>query len=457
MLPALLQAVRAFSVGVGAWSETMDDDIAYLGMRQVWGQELHFGLRPEDRRQHVYAIGQTGTGKSTLLRNLIIQDIHHGHGVGLIDPHGDLAHELLDCIPSWRANHVVYFNPADREYPIGLNLLWGNRDGEKHLITSGIVGSFKSIWRDSWGPRLEYLLYACIAALQECQNTSLLGVQRMLIDPLYRHWVVRQVNDPILKVFWLAEFASYDKRMLSEIVSPIQNKIGQLFMAPPLRNVLGQVRRKIDMRFMMDDRRIFIANLAKGKLGEDKANLLGSLLVTQFQLAAMSRSDIPADKRRPFLLYVDEFQNFATDSFATILSESRKFGLQLHLFHQYLGQLRPEVRDAIFGNVGTFVAFRVGEADGKIMEQQFGGSYMAQQFTSLENHHAYVRPMINGTPSQPFSLRSLAPLALSYGRAELLIRLSREKYGISRKVAEARIRRWLGEVPNPNRHRKQRR
>lgn len=432
----------------------MDDDISYLGMRQVWGGDQRFGLRPADRKQHVYVIGQTGTGKSTLLRNLMIQDIHQGHGVGLIDPHGDLAQELLDTIPPWRADHVVYFNPADREYPIGLNLLYGTSEAERNLVTSGIVGSFKSIWRDSWGPRMEYVLYACIAALQECQNVSLLGVQRMLIDPLYRQWVIRQVKDPILKIFWLAEFPAYDKRMLSEIISPIQNKIGQLFMSPPLRNVLGQVRRKIDMRFMMDKGRIFIANLAKGKLGEDKANLIGSLLVTQFQLAAMSRSDVPASKRRDFLLYVDEFHNFATDSFTSILSESRKFGLQLHLFHQYIGQLRPEVREAVLGNVGTVVAFRAGEADGKILEQQFGGSYAAHQFTSLGNYDAYVRAMVDGSPQEPFGIRSLAPLELSYGRGDSLIQLSRQKYGTPRAVAEKRIRRWIGERPNSLRRRR---
>jgi hypothetical protein len=361
-----------------------------------------FGHSRADRRYHTYALGKTGTGKSTLLWNLILQDIAAGEGVGLIDPHGDLAWDILDHIPKWRTDHVVYFDPADREYPIGLNPLHNVPKDQRHLVSSGVISAFKSVYRESWGPRLEYLLFATIAALLECENVTLLGVQRMLVDAPYRDWVVRQVKDPAVRAFWTEEFAGYDKRFLAEVISPVQNKVGALFMAAPIRNILGQVRSKVDARFMMDRGRIFIANLSKGRLGEDKANLLGAFLVTQFQLAAMARSDTPEESRSDFYLYVDEFHNFATDSFASILSEARKYRLCLTLSHQYIDQLRPEVRDAVFGNAGTLISFRVGESDARVLEREFGGEYAAKHFSDLANHQVAVKLVQGGATTQPF-------------------------------------------------------
>jgi hypothetical protein len=307
--------------GVEAWSGIMDHEhFIHAGIRRVWGGEEPFGFLPADRRYHTYVIGKTGSGKTSLLSNLLIQDIALGHGVALIDPHGDLAEELLDNIPPWRSDHLVYFNPDDRDYPIGFNPLAHVQPDSRDLIASGVVDSFKSIWRESWGPRLEYTLYNAVAALCHCQNVTLLGVQRILTDDSYRRWVVRQIGDPALRIFWTREFAGYDRRFLGEVIAPIQNKIGQLLMAPMIRNILGQVRSKIDFRFMMDDRRIFIANLSKGRLGADKTNLLGSLLVTEFQHAAMSRANIPEHDRQDFHLFVDEFANFCTDSFTSLYS-----------------------------------------------------------------------------------------------------------------------------------------
>ncbi|GFO82750.1 MAG: hypothetical protein A49_23770 [Methyloceanibacter sp.] len=365
-----------------------DDDRAWLGLRHSWGGETPFGLSPVDRRQHVFVVGKSGTGKTTLLRNLILQDIVAGRGVGVIDPHGDLAVDLLDHIPPGRTDDVVYFNPADQDYPIGLNLLGRVPNEIRHLVASGVVGAMKSIWRDSWGPRLEYLLYAAAAALLECENVSLLGVQRMFVDERYRAWVVKQVQDPVVRSFWFDEFAGYDRRFLVEAVAPIQNKIGRLLMAPPIRNILGQVRSKIDARFMMDDRRILIANLAKGRLGEDKANLLGAVLVTQFQLAAMSRADMPEDERVDFTLFVDEFHNFLTDSFASILSEARKYRLSLVLAGQYLSQVPDVIQESVFGNVGTMISFRVGEADAAVLAREFGLAGTARSFSDLANRAA---------------------------------------------------------------------
>lgn len=412
-------------------------------MRQIWGGEELVGLLQKDRRQHVYVIGKTGTGKTTLLRNLILQDIVAGRGVGVIDPHGDLALDILDRIPPWRTDHVVYFNPSDAEHLVGFNLLYAVPADRRHRAASGLVSSMKSIWRDSWGPRLEYILYAAVAALLDCQNVSILGIQRMLVDRSYRRWVVNQVRDPIVRSFWIDEFERYDNRYLREAIAPIQNKVGQLLMAAPVRNVLGQVRRKIDPRFMMDDGRIFVANLAKGALGEDKANLLGSVLATSFELAALDRVDVPEESRRDFHLYIDEFQNFTTDSFASILSEARKYRLCLTLSHQYLDQVDPKIRSAIFGNVGSTVAFRVGERDARVLAEEFGAGYTPGQFSSLGNYEVLAKCLVEGQHIDPFGGRSLPPLDLPTGRRGTVIRRSQEKYASSRTVVEDKIDRWL--------------
>jgi energy-coupling factor transporter ATP-binding protein EcfA2 len=269
--------------GVAAGLGTMNDEPQIiLGERHGWENSQPFGISTVDQRQHIYVIGKTGSGKTTLLRNMIVQHIAVGHGVGLIDPHGDLADELLHHVPPWRTDHLVYFNPGDLEFPVGLNLLANVAPDDRHLVASGIVGAFKNIWGDSWGPRLEYILYNAVAALLECSNTSLLGVNRMLTDETYRAWIIRQVEDPFIRAFWAEEYAAYDPRFQREAIAPIQNKIGQFLLNPVIRNILGQVQTKVSIPFVMDNKRLFIANLSKGQMGDDKANLLGSLLVTQF-------------------------------------------------------------------------------------------------------------------------------------------------------------------------------
>lgn len=412
-------------------------DTIICGQQHGWGADIPFNLGLHERRQHLYVIGQTGTGKSTLLRNLILQDIEAGRGVGLIDPHGDLSNDILDHIPPWRTDDVVHFDPAARD-PLAINLF---RAGSKHWhqVTSGIVSAFKKFWGDSWGPRLEYILFATVAALIQCENTSLLGVSRMLNDARYRAWVVKQIKDPMVRSFWVNEFEQYDKRFLQEVISPIQNKVGQIFFAPPLRHVLGQVGTKINFRFMMDRRRIFIANLSKGLLGEAHSSLLGSLLITSFELAALSRADVPLAERQNFFLYADEFHHCATDSFASILSEARKYGLSLTLAHQYLGQLGEDLGKAIFGNVGSFISFRVGESDAAVLERQFGGGYTRSQFTGLENFKMCVRLQNR----EPFLGQSLPAINIRTSRRRMVIRRSRQKYCTKRKIIEGRIERWL--------------
>lgn len=338
--------------GVATGFATMNDEPRItIGEREGWGGLQLFDISVADQRQHLYVIGKTGSGKTTLLRNLILQHIALGHGVGLIDPHGDLAEELLHHIPPHRADHLVYFNPGDIEFPIGLNLLANVAPDDRHLVASGIVSAFKGIWRDSWGPRLEYILYNAVSALLDCRNATLLGVNRMLTDDTFRAKVIRQIKDPFIRAFWAEEYAGYDERFKREAIAPIQNKLGQFLLNPVVRNILGQVKTKVNVPFVMDNQRLFIANLSKGRLGHDKANLLGSLLTTQFQLGAMARTNRPEDERRDFYLFIDEFQNFSTDAFASILAEARKYRLCLTLSHQYIDQLPLPIRQAVFGNV----------------------------------------------------------------------------------------------------------
>jgi hypothetical protein len=420
------------------------DEHIVLGMREQWGQESPFVLPNRDRRHHLYAIGKSGTGKTTLLQNLILQDIYAGRGVGVIDPHGDLASHVIEHIPKQRIEDVAYFNPADLDHPIGFNLLRARPRDHRHLVASGIVNVFQSLWKDYWGPRLEYILYASVAALLECDNVSMLGIQRMLWDDRYRSWVVRQVQDPMVRSFWVNEFEGYNSKFLQEAVAPIQNKVGQLLMSSHLRNILGQARNRLEARFMMDEGRILIADVSKGKLGADKARLLGALLITQFELAAMSRADIPEETRRDFHLYIDEFPSFTSETFASLLSEARKYRLCLTLAHQYVGQLRPDIREAVFGNVGSMVVFRLGQADAEVIGREFGEAVMPRQFVDLGNHQVFAKVLNDGEYGESFLGRTLPPAGMRYGKGEVIIRRSREKFASRREVVEAKIKRWMG-------------
>lgn len=413
-----------------------------IGEREIWGQTRPFGISAVDQRQHIYIIGKTGSGKTTLLKNLIIQHIDLGHGVGLIDPHGDLAEELLNHIPSWRTDHLVYFNPSDVEYPIAWNLLANVPPDDRHLVASGIVGAFKGIWADSWGPRMEYIMYNALAALLDCQNVTLLGVNRMLTDDKYRAWMIRQVKDPFIRAFWEEEYASYDPRFMREAIAPIQNKLGQFLLNPVIRNILGQVKNKVSIPFVMDHERLFIANLSKGQLGHDKANLLGSLLVSQFQWAAMKRADRPETERRDFYLFIDEFQNFSTDAFASILAEARKYRLCLFLSHQYVDQLSLPVRQAVFGNVGTLISFRIGSTDAEVMAKEFNDTFPAKALADLNRFEAVVKLLVYGTNAEPFQGKTLPPINRPLGRTRKLLHRSRERFATSRREAERRINRW---------------
>jgi hypothetical protein len=422
----------------------MEEPIIYIGKTGLTeDSESPFGIYPTDARFHTLLLGKTGAGKSTLLRNTILQLIAHGYGVGLIDPHGDLAEELLDHIPPSRADDLVYFDPADLDFPIGLNPIAGAALDDHSLIVSGIVGAFQSLWPDSWGPRMEYILSNAVAALLHCPNTSLLGVNRLLTDPEYRRWVVNQIDDPFIREFWENEYEGYDARFRREAIAPIQNKLGQFLLNPVIRNILGQVKGKVSIPFVMDNERIFIANLAKGKIGHDKANLLGSLLVTQFQLAAMRRAHLPEENRRDFFLFIDEFHNFTTEAFTSILAEARKYRLCLVLSHQYIYQLSPEVRKAVFGNVGTIITFRVGYEDAEALREEFARTYIAEQFLDLKRYEVFVRPHRDGEEQPPIRARTLPPIDYGVGRREKLVARSRERFATPRKRVQEKLKRWM--------------
>ena len=421
----------------------MIDQPITIGERHGWGNPQPFGISAADQRQHIYIIGKTGSGKTTLLRNLILQHIALGHGVGLIDPHADLAEELLNHIPRHRADHLVYFNPGDLEFPIGMNLLANVAPDDRHLVASGIVSAFKGIWRDSWGPRLEYILYNSVSALLDCRDATLLGVNRMLTDDRFREQVIRQIEDPFIRAFWAEEYAGYDMRFKREAIAPIQNKLGQFLMNPVVRNILGQVKCKVDIPFIMDNGRLFIANLSKGRLGHDKANLLGSLLTTQFQLGAMARVNRPEDARRDFYLFIDEFQNFTTDAFASILAEARKYRLCLTLSHQYIDQLPLPIQQAVFGNVGSLISFRVGNTDAEVMQKEFGNTIPASALADLGRYEAVVKLLENGTNLEPFRAKMLPPIGNYRGRRDKLIARSRERFGTPRVEIEEKLERWM--------------
>jgi len=428
------------------------NDINFFAETTFRHQMKRFGIKPDDRRKHMYLIGKTGMGKTNMMANMAIQDIQAGRGVGFIDPHGETAEGLLDFIPQERVNDVIYFNPADQEYPIAFNVMEKVNTEYRHLIASGLVGVFKKIWADSWGPRLEYILRNAILGLLEYPGSTLLGVTRILVDKNYRERVVEKITDPVVKSFWVDEFTKWNDRVLQEVISPIQNKVGQFLSSALIRNIVGQTKSAFNIRDLMDQEKILIMNLSKGRIGEDNSALLGAMMITKIQLAAMARVDVPEDERKDFYLYVDEFQNFATDSFANILSEARKYHLKLILAHQYIGQLTTDtstrVRDAVFGNVGTLATFRIGAEDAEFLEKEFEPVFMIQDLVNLPNRNIYIKLMIDGLTGSAFSATTLPPLDLTktIGNAEKVIKVTRERYGTRREVVEEKITRWAGIV-----------
>ncbi len=424
----------------------MTEEINFFGETTFRNERRKFGIKLDDRRKHVYVIGKTGMGKTQLLKNMAIQDIVNGHGVGFVDPHGEAATDLLDFVPKERINDVIYFNPADLDCPISFNVMEKVDIEFRHLVASGLMGVFKKIWPDVWSARMEYILNNCILALLGYPGSTLLGVNRMLADEEYRAKVVENIKDPIVKSFWVNEFARYTQRYEVEATAAIQNKIGQFISSPLIRNIIGQTKSSVDMRAVMDEGKILIMDLSKGRIGEDSSKLLGGLLITKLQLAAMSRVDTPEEERKDFFLYVDEFQNFATESFANILSEARKYRLDLTLGHQYINQMEETVRDAVFGNVGTMIIFRVGAEDAEFLEKEFAPNITAQDIVNLGKYRVYTKLMVDGVAGDPFSAITLPSFdKLEESERENIIKLSREKYAGHREMIEEAIAKWTGD------------
>ncbi len=425
------------------------DPITIFAKTNFRGREVPFGIKTDDRRRHMYVIGKTGMGKTTLMENMVIQDIRNGHGVAFLDPHGDSVQRILNSVPPNRINDVIYFNPADLDYPVAFNILEAVDSKYKHLVASGLMGVFTKIWANLWSARMEYILNNTILALLDSPGNTLLGITRMYVDKKYRKKIVDNVKDPMVRAFWVDEFANYNEKYRTEAIAPIQNKVGQFLSSGIIRNIVGQPKSTIDLREVMDQQKILIMDLSKGRVGEDNSALLGAMLVTKLQLAAMSRTDIPEAERKDFYLYVDEFQNFATDSFATILSEARKYRLNLIVGHQYIGQLVQErntkVRDAIFGNVGTLVVFRIGAEDAEFLVKEFEPIFTEVDIVNLPKYSILLKLMINGVASDPFSAITLSPNpAFFTANSEKVIKVSRERFSNPVAEVEEKISRWMG-------------
>ncbi len=424
-------------------NDAIDENISAFGLTNFRGINHQFGMLRSDRSRHVYIIGQTGAGKSGTLELFALSDIFHGHGYAIIDPHGDFAIENMRFIPASRLTDVVYFNPADTAYPLGFNPLEVTNPSQKTNISSEVIGVLKRMFGESWGPRLEYILRYTILALLDRPETTMLDITRMLTDKKFRKETLDYCQDTVVLQFWNVEFASWNDKFQSEAIAPVLNKVGAFTANPVIRNIIGQPKSTFNIRQIMDEGKILIVNLSKGLIGEDNASILGAFMVTKIQLAAMSRSDIPKiEDRRPFYLYVDEFQNFATDSFATILSEARKYGLNLTVANQYISQMSETVRDAVFGNVGTMVCFRVSADDSPILAKQFEPQFEPNDLLQMHNRNFIINMVIGGEKAPAFSARTLnLPPAQSDNTSRIIeytrLNYSRNREEIEKEISEA--------------------
>ncbi len=433
-------------------NENSSKDITYFAETDFRGKKTSFGIKTKDRARHMYVIGKTGMGKSTMLENMAIQDIRSGHGMGFLDPHGGSAEALLAYVPEERIKDVVYFAPFDLDYPISFNIMEDVGKDHRHLVADGLMSVFKKIWEDAWSARMEYILNNTILALLEYPGSTLLGVNRMLSDKTYRQKVVANVTDPSVRSFWVDEFAKYTERFAAEATPAIQNKIGQFTSNPLIRNIIGQPKSSFDLRRIMDEKKILIVNLSKGRVGEQNAKLLGGMLMTKIYLAAMSRADnteLELSKAPPFFLFVDEFQSVVNESFSDILSEARKYKLNLTIAHQYVDQMPEEVRSAVFGNVGTLISFRVGPFDAEILEKVFSPKFVTEDLVNLGFAQIYLTLMIDGVGSPPFSAVTLPPIVnLFPSYKDKILESSREQFAHKRSEVENNINQWHQEQSN---------
>jgi hypothetical protein len=386
-----------------------NSDISYFAITNGRVPHKRFGIKQHDRLHHLYVIGKTGTGKSTLLETLALDDMRAGRGFAVIDPHGDLAARLAREVPESRRDVFVYLNAPDSSQPYGYNPLRRVRMDKVPLAASGLLEAFKKLWSDAWGVRMEHVLRNALYALLEYGEATLPDILRLLSDKKFRAQVIARVANVQVRAFWLEEFPKYNPRYIQETIAPIQNKVGAFLADPRLRRLLVEPPVDLHIREIMDKGKILIVNLGIGQLGEDSSHLLGALLMTTIGLAAFSRAELPQAERRPFFVYADEFQNFTTLSVANMISELRKFGVGLVMANQHLHQLEPDVRHAVLGNAGTFIAFRLGPDDASFLSRELEPKFDPHDLLNLGNHDIYVKLMIDGSPSRPFSATSLPP------------------------------------------------
>ena len=404
-------------------------DVYFFAKTVYKNKEQVFGIKSKDRDRHIYVIGKTGTGKSTTIANLAIESIRKGEGIAIVDPHGDLSQIILDFIPNSRVNDVCYFNPADPEFYYPLNPLEVRNPEQRELVASGIISIFKKLYAHSWGPRLEYILRNVILTLTAIENTTLADVTKILTDQKYRQSMVAKIDDEVMINFWKNEFEKMDDRLKMEAISPILNKVGQFVSSPLIRRVVSAPKSKIDIENIMNEGKILICDLSQGKIGEDNSALLGAMIITQIQLAAMNRVFVAEEERRPFTLFVDEFQNFATDAFVKILSEARKYKLNLVVANQYMSQLDKSIQGAILGNVGTLISFAVGADDSQILEKEFGREFESDDLVSLEKFQIILKESIDWQISRPFYANTLPLPTQKNQNTEKILKISRERYG----------------------------
>ncbi|MEP7103628.1 MAG: DUF87 domain-containing protein [Candidatus Dojkabacteria bacterium] len=432
--------------------QELADNIPPKGMRLIGltdYRNIHipFGIKDEDRRRHMYLLGKTGTGKSTFMKNMIVGDIIDGKGLAVLDPHGELVEEVLELIPENRIKDIIYLDPSDIENPIGLNMLDIHPEETIDLLADGIVNVFKKYFGDSWGPRLQYILANAVLTLLHCQNVSLLAVQRILTDKNYRKFLLKQVKDPFLLKFWQEEYEQLGQnpRLLAEALAPIQNKVGRFLSSPMVRNMIGQIKSSIDLQDIMNSEKILLVNLSQGKIGEENSSLLGGMIVTRLYSNAMQRARIAKEERKDFYLYVDEFQNFATDSFVKILSEARKYALNLIVTHQYIDQIDPTIQDAIFGNVGTLMNYVVGQKDGLRLEKEYTPYLSSEDLVNLDKYRLAMKMTVDGAQTPPFTAIALKPQYKDTGLKEKVKEASREKFSKPRDQVESKINKWASQ------------
>lgn len=418
-------------------------DVSFIGETNYRNEHYKFGIKRTDRRRHLYVVGKTGSGKSRLLELLLIADIQEGKGCCLIDPHGDLADELLKYVPKERIKDVVYINPADRDFPIGFNPLEPVKDYEvRQHLSRFFIAIFKKLFAAEWNPRMEHLIRYITLALLETPDSNVLGIPRLLSDTKFRQRVIKQIQDPVVKSFWTNEFSASNEQFINGAAIPILNKVGQFISNPIVRNIVGQRKNMLDFDSFMNKEKIVIINLSKGKLGDENTALLGSMFITKIQQAALSRAKIPEEERKDFYFYVDEFQNFATDAFSSILSEARKYRLDLTIAHQYIAQLPEDVKATAFGNVGTIITFAIGGDDAAYLSKEFSPTFTADDMINLNTREMYLKMSIDGKITPPFSARTLTVPRPPYDYTQDIITNSRHTYAKNRVTVENEISRW---------------